>query len=97
MVASEITDFLKEKGIKIIIGNSAENIKKDFDLVVHSPAVKHDNPEYKKAKELGIKMQSYPEALGRINKRILYNCSCWSSWKKYNNCNDCFGFGKSRT
>ena len=68
LVASEITDFLKEKGIEIIIGNKAENIKKDFDLVVHSPAVKKDNPEYKKAKELGIKTQSYPEALGELTK-----------------------------
>lgn len=70
LVASEITDFLKEKGIKIIIGNKAENIKKDFDLVVHSPAVKSDNPEYKKAKELGIKTQSYPEALGELTKEF---------------------------
>ncbi|MGA2417664.1 MAG: UDP-N-acetylmuramate--L-alanine ligase [Candidatus Staskawiczbacteria bacterium] len=68
LAASEITDLLKEKGIKIIIGNFAKNIKNDFDLVVHSPAVKADNPEYKKAKELGIKTISYPEALGRLTK-----------------------------
>lgn len=68
LVASEITDFLKQKGIQIIIGNLVENIKQDFDLVVHSPAVKSDNPEYKKAKELGIKTQSYPEALGDLTK-----------------------------
>ena len=69
LVTSEITDFLKEKGIEILIGNNAENIKKDFDLVVHSPAVKEDNPEYKKAKEFGIKTQSYPEALGELTKQ----------------------------
>ena len=68
LVASEITDFLKKKGVKIFIGNLAENISKDFDLVVHSPAVKEDNPELKKAKELGIKLQSYPEALGELTK-----------------------------
>jgi UDP-N-acetylmuramate--alanine ligase len=68
LVASEITDFLKGKGIKIYIGNKAENIKPDLDLFVHSPAVKMDNPEYKKAKELGIKTQSYPEALGELTK-----------------------------
>jgi UDP-N-acetylmuramate--alanine ligase len=68
LVASEITDFLRKKGIKIYIGNKAENIKPDIDLVVHSPAVKPDNPEYKKAKELGIKTQSYPEALGELTK-----------------------------
>ena len=37
LVASEITDFLKKKGIKIFIGNSAENIKNDFDLIVFQP------------------------------------------------------------
>jgi len=68
LVASEITGFLKEKGIKIFIGNLAENIKQDINLVVHSPAVKSDNPEYKKAKELNIKTQSYPEALGDLTK-----------------------------
>ena len=78
LVASEITDLLKEKGIKIFIGNSAENLNGDFsaqggpasgwDLVVYSPAVKSDNPEFKKAKELGIKTQSYPEALGDLTK-----------------------------
>lgn len=68
LVASEITDFLKEKGIKIFIGNFAKNIEKDLDLVVHSPAVKKDNPEFKKTKQLKIKTQSYPEALGDLTK-----------------------------
>jgi len=68
LVATEITDMLKEKGVKIYIGNFAKNIEKDFDLVVHSPAVKEDNPEFKKAKQLKIKTQSYPEALGDLTK-----------------------------
>jgi UDP-N-acetylmuramate--alanine ligase len=68
LVASEITEFVKEKGVKVIIGNLAENISSDMDLVVHSPAVKAENLEYKKAKELGIKTQSYPEALGELTK-----------------------------
>ena len=68
LVASEITDFLVGKGIKVAFGNLAENIEEDFDLVVHSPAVKPENPEYKKAKEFGIKTQSYPEALGDLTK-----------------------------
>ena len=68
LFASEITDFLKKKGVKIFIGNFSKNIKKDFDLVVYSPAVKHDNPEFKKAKQFKIKTQSYPEALGDLTK-----------------------------
>jgi UDP-N-acetylmuramate--alanine ligase len=68
LVASEITDFLKEKGIKVYIGNSAENIKKDFDLVVYSPAVKKNNPELVQAKSYKLKAISYPEALGDLTK-----------------------------
>lgn len=75
LAASETTDFLKnlplraDKRIKINIGQKAENIKPDIDLVVYSPAVKSDNLEYKKAKKLGIKMQSYPQALGELTKQ----------------------------
>ena len=70
LVASEITDFLKESGVKIFIGNDAENIKSHLDLIVYSPAVKPGNPEYEKAKKLGIKTQSYPEALGDLTKEF---------------------------
>src|SRR3989344_5365315 len=69
LASSEITDFLKEKGIGVAIGNYSQNIKEDFNLVVYSPAVPKDNPEYKRAVELGIKLQSYPEALGELTKQ----------------------------
>ena len=41
---------------------------KDADLVIHSPAVKPDNPEIKQAKKLKIKIQTYPQALGDLTK-----------------------------
>src|SRR3989344_9358567 len=69
LAASEITDFLKEKGIGVAIGQYEQNIKEDFDLVVYSPAVPKDNPEYKRAEELKIKMQSYPQALGELTEQ----------------------------
>jgi len=68
LAASEITELVKQKGAKIYIGNSAENILPDLDLVIYSPAVKPGNLEFKKAKELKIKLQSYPEALGELTK-----------------------------
>ncbi len=68
LVVSEITDFLEKKGIKIFNRNSENNISKDIDLIIYSPAVRKDNPEIKKAKELKIKLQSYPEALGELTK-----------------------------
>lgn len=70
LVSSEIVEFLKEKGVKIIIGpHSENNLSNDTDLVIYSPAVNNSNPEYKKAKELDIKLQSYPEALGDLTKQ----------------------------
>ena len=68
LVISEITDMVAKKGVKIFKGNSASNISEDINLVVHSPAVGVTNPEYKAAKDFGIKMQSYPEALGDLTK-----------------------------
>lgn len=68
LVASEITNFLKNMGVKIAIGNYPDYIKEDFELVVYSPAVKKDNPELKKAIELGITTKTYPEALGELTK-----------------------------
>jgi UDP-N-acetylmuramate--alanine ligase len=68
LAASEITEMLEAKGVKVIIGNSAENISDDINLVVHSPAVKESNLELAQAKEFGIKCMSYPEALGELTK-----------------------------
>lgn len=63
LVSSEITEFLKRKGAKLI-----KKIPKDVDLVIYSPAIKIDNPEIKQAKKLKIKIQSYPQALGELTK-----------------------------
>ena len=68
LVASEITDLLKKKGVEIFIGNSAENIKQDLDLVVYSPAVKKDNPELLQTTNYKLQTKSYPEALGDLTK-----------------------------
>jgi len=68
VVTSSLTDELIEKGAKIFIGpNTRENIK-DCDLVIHSPAVKSNNPEIAEAEFKGIKVLSYPQALGILTK-----------------------------
>jgi UDP-N-acetylmuramate--alanine ligase len=70
LVSSEITENLKKRGIKIFIGkHSAKNLPKDVDLVIYSPAVKKDNPEFREAKKRDILIQSYPEALGELTKK----------------------------
>src|SRR3989338_2125270 len=71
LIASEITDFLTAKGVKISIGNKKEHIASSIDLVIHSPAVKQDNPEYREAQRLGLQLKSYPEALGELTEHYI--------------------------
>ncbi len=65
---SHITDNLKNAGAKIFIGHNKENIT-DQHLIVHTAAVKPDNPEIVRAKELGIEIIDRAELLGVIMKR----------------------------
>lgn len=51
---SKTVEILKESGISVFIGHSKDNISQDIDLVVYTNAIKDDNPEYLKAKELDI-------------------------------------------
>ncbi len=67
---SEITQEIENKGGKIFIGHKAENLAKDTDLVVYSPAVTEENPEFKKAKELNIPTLSYPQFLGILSTQL---------------------------
>ena len=63
---SLMTDKLEKIGIKIYNNQVEENISDDIDLVIYTTAVPKNNPELEKAKELGIKTITYPEALGLI-------------------------------
>jgi UDP-N-acetylmuramate--alanine ligase len=68
VVSSLITEDLVKQGAKIMVGpNVPENIK-DHDLVIHSPAVRENNPELVEAELKGMKILSYPQALGEITK-----------------------------
>lgn len=69
LTSSETTDALRKEGAAISIGkHNARNISRDFNLVIYSPAVENNNPEIEKAQTYGIKMQSYPEALGDLTR-----------------------------
>jgi UDP-N-acetylmuramate--alanine ligase len=69
LVSSEITDYFKKKGVKVFIGkHKAENISRNTDLVIYSPAVTLNNSERKKALKLGIRIRTYPEALGELTR-----------------------------
>ena len=59
---------LKKMGVEIHIPQKYENITKDIDLVVFTGAIKEDNPEFVRAKELNLKMMERSEFLGEICK-----------------------------
>ncbi|MEK7506430.1 MAG: UDP-N-acetylmuramate--L-alanine ligase [Patescibacteria group bacterium] len=70
---SIITRKLKKDGFKVKIGHKKANISPDDmnlpSLVVYTNAIKPDNPELLEARRLGIKTQSYPEAVGILTRR----------------------------
>ncbi len=69
LVSSAMIELLERKGIKVFIGDhKKENLPEKTGLLIYSPAIKEDNPEIKEAQEKGIKIKSYPQALGEITK-----------------------------
>lgn len=65
---SSQTEWLEDNGIKVNIGQVSENINEDIDLVVYTAAIKQDNPELVKARELNIPTVERGEFLGEITR-----------------------------
>jgi len=65
--ASPVTDMLEAKGIKVLIGQKAENVPKDANVVIYSDAVPPENPERAEALNLAIPQLSYFAMLGEIS------------------------------
>lgn len=67
---SEITDELEKSGVKVFIGQKAENIPNDTEVVIYTVAITDDNPELKEARNKNIVCKTYPEALGELSKHM---------------------------
>jgi UDP-N-acetylmuramate--alanine ligase len=67
---SEITSDLEKLGIKIFIGQRAENIEKDTEVVIYSVAIKENNPEILEAKRRNLICLSNPQTLGELSKEM---------------------------
>ena len=65
---SEIIDELESLGAKFYLGHDARNIPLGCDLVVYTNALAKENPELIEAKRMGIRVISYPEALGEMSQ-----------------------------
>ncbi|MCP6718021.1 MAG: UDP-N-acetylmuramate--L-alanine ligase [Patescibacteria group bacterium] len=68
--STEITDWFEKRKVKIFIGkHKSENMADNINLVIYSPAVPESNPELEKAKRNGLKIMTYPQALGELSKK----------------------------
>ena len=72
MKESDITDSLKAQGVKINIGQVAENITDDINLVVYTAAIKEDNEEFKAVLAKNIPMLTRAQLLGQIMNNYKY-------------------------
>lgn len=63
------TISLEKLGAKIFIGHNADNLSKKA-VVVSSTAIKADNPELMKAKELGLEILHRSDLLARISEGL---------------------------
>jgi UDP-N-acetylmuramate--alanine ligase len=65
---SELTDELVALGAIVHIGQTSSNVTEGIEVFVYTAAIKEDNPEFAKAKELNIPMMTRAELLGLIMK-----------------------------
>lgn len=65
---SKITKHLEDLGIEIVYEQSSKNITSDLDFIVYTAAISESNPEFKRAKELGIPMMGRASMIGQIMK-----------------------------
>jgi UDP-N-acetylmuramate--alanine ligase len=64
-----ITDGLKKDAIRVKIGHKKGNVPMGASIIIKSVAVSNDNPEIAEAMRRGIKVLTYPEALGSITRQ----------------------------
>lgn len=67
-VDSNITQKLRENGIKVLVPQASRNISDDIDFIVYTAAIKDDNPEMVAAKKKNIPMMERGKFLGEITK-----------------------------
>lgn len=78
---SSIITKLKEKGARIFMSHDSKNVE-GAELIVYTTAVKQDNCEIVRAKELGIPIVDRAEFLGMIMKKYSYGIAIAGSHGK---------------
>jgi len=67
-VESDILEDLRSQGIKVSLNQDGTYVPDDTGLFVFTEAMPKDAPEMIRARELGVKMQNYFEALGDLSR-----------------------------
>lgn len=73
---SKYIKALRELGAKVTIGHSADNVP-DGAIVVVSTAIRENNPELIRAKELGLKIYHRSDMLNEISKSAQADQKCF--------------------
>ena len=76
IVESKYINKLRELGAKIYIGHNAENVPDDA-VIIKSSAIRDNNPEVLKAKELGLKIYHRSDLLEEIAKSAQDSGKCF--------------------
>lgn len=66
--SSPTTELLESKGVRVVVGQGADNVPADAERLIYTEAVRPDNVERVRAKELGISEISYFGMLGEVSK-----------------------------
>ena len=74
---SKYIDALRKIGAEVNIGHNAENLPTDCDAVIVSTAIRENNPELVKAKDLGIKVYHRSDLLKEIAESAQKNGKCF--------------------
>lgn len=72
--------ILDKEGIRVFSSFDADHVESDTDLVVYSTAYPR-NPELDRARELGIRTLSYPEAVGELTREKMSLLVCGTHGK----------------
>lgn len=76
IVESKYVDQLRNLGAKVYIGHRAENVPADA-VVIKSSAIREENPELIRAKELGLKIYHRSDLLEEIAKSAQDSGKCF--------------------
>lgn len=78
---SELIEKLKNEWINIIIWEDNKRLDNSFELVVYTEAIPKEQSELVKARELWIKLLTYPKALAEIANKDKLITVAWTHWK----------------